>query len=116
MASTTVTIGVPSDSSKLVRAAIREVLEKHGAGIGLLGTLLRVRDKIETDIPTTVEAAGQLYALLGKLKLPRSDMKVLAPATWAGTAGDGSIKPNLAAIRAWVDKRFYRVSSPRVRD
>lgn len=101
---------------QLLRAAVREVLEEQGAGIGLLGTLLRVRDKIETDIPTTVEAAGQLYALLGKLKLQRSDMKVLAPATWAGMAADGSIKPDLAAIRAWVDKRFDRVSAPRVRD
>ena len=69
----------------IVRAAVKDVLEDRGAGIGLLGTLLRVRDLIETNIPKTVEAAGQLYALLEKLKLPASNMKVLAPATWAGS-------------------------------
>jgi anionic cell wall polymer biosynthesis LytR-Cps2A-Psr (LCP) family protein len=100
----------------VVRAAVRQVLDEHGAGIGLLGTLLRVRDQIETDIPRTAEAAGQLYALLAKLKLSKADMKVLAPATWAGMAADGSIKPNLSAIRAWVDKRFYKVSGTRASD
>jgi len=101
---------------EVVRAAVMQVLDDHGAGIGLLGTLLKVRDKIETNLPKTVEAAGQLYALVARLKLPRANMKVLAPATWAGAAGDGSIKPDLSAIRAWVDKRFYKVSGDRTRD
>jgi anionic cell wall polymer biosynthesis LytR-Cps2A-Psr (LCP) family protein len=100
---------------QIVHAAVRQVLEE-GAGIRLLGRLLRVRDQVETDIPRTVEAAGQLYALLARLNLPRANMKVLAPATWAGMAADGSIRPNLPAIRAWVGKRFYKVSGAGGRD
>lgn len=100
----------------IVRSAIKAVLDDRGAGVALLGTLLRVRDLVETNIPKTVESAGQLYALLEKLKLPETNMKVLAPATWAGAAGDGSIKPDLPAIRDWVDKHFDRVSDKRPRD
>ena len=100
----------------IVRAAVKQILEDRGAGIGLLGTLLRVRDLIETNIPKTAEAAGQLYALLEKLKLPASNMKVLAPSTWAGTVGDGTTRPNLATIRQWVDSHFYRVNQKRARD
>ena len=100
----------------IVRAAVKQVLDQQGAGIGLLGTLLRVRDQIDTDLPKTVEAAGQLFALISKLKLPESNMKVLAPATWAGMAADGSTKPNLTNIRRWVDGHFYRVSQKRGRD
>jgi hypothetical protein len=68
---------------------------------------------VETDIPKTVEAAGQLYALLAKMRLPVSNMKVLAPATWAGLAADGTTRPNLANIRRWVDRHFYRVGRQR---
>jgi anionic cell wall polymer biosynthesis LytR-Cps2A-Psr (LCP) family protein len=94
---------------EIVRAAVKHVLEDEGAGIRLLGTLLNVRDKIETNVPKTVEAAAQLYALLHDMKLPRANMKVLAPATWAGLAADGTTRPNLARIRSWVDKHFYKV-------
>jgi anionic cell wall polymer biosynthesis LytR-Cps2A-Psr (LCP) family protein len=97
----------------IVRSAIRTVLDERGSGIALLGTALRVRDLIETNMPKTVEAAGQLYALLKDLKLPATSMKVLAPATWAGAAGDGSIKPDLPAIRDWVDRHFAKVSPDR---
>jgi anionic cell wall polymer biosynthesis LytR-Cps2A-Psr (LCP) family protein len=100
----------------IVRSAIKAVIDDRGAGVALLGTLLRVRDLVETNIPKTVESAGQLYALLEKLKLPETSMKVLAPATWAGAAGDGTIKPDLPAIRDWVDKHFARVSDKRPRD
>jgi anionic cell wall polymer biosynthesis LytR-Cps2A-Psr (LCP) family protein len=100
----------------IVRASIRQVVEQRGAGLGLLGTLLHVRDLIETDIPKTAEAAAQLFALLEKLRLPASNMKVLAPATWAGTTADGRIVPNLSAIRRWVDTHFYRVNGRRARD
>jgi anionic cell wall polymer biosynthesis LytR-Cps2A-Psr (LCP) family protein len=93
----------------MVRAAVKNIVADRGAGIALLGTLLDVRDKIDTNIPKTTEAAAQLYALVHKMKLPKTNMKVLAPATWAGTASDGSIKPNLATIRRWVDKHFYKV-------
>jgi anionic cell wall polymer biosynthesis LytR-Cps2A-Psr (LCP) family protein len=93
----------------MVRAAVKNIVDDGGAGLALLGTLLSVRDKIDTNIPKTVEAAGQLYAMLHKMKLPKANMKVLGPATWAGTASDGSIKPNLASIRRWVDKNFYKV-------
>jgi len=93
----------------MVRAAVKNIVDDGGAGVALLGTLLSVRDKIDTNIPKTTEAAGQLYAMLQKMKLPKTSMKVLAPSTWAGMASDGSIKPNLASIRRWVDKNFYKV-------
>ena len=48
----------------------------------IVGRLLKVRDQIETDMPKTVEAAAQLYALARTMKLPTTHMKVLAPATW----------------------------------
>jgi anionic cell wall polymer biosynthesis LytR-Cps2A-Psr (LCP) family protein len=100
----------------IVRAGIKQVVDERGAGIALLGTLLHVRDLIETDIPKTAEAAGQLFALLEKLKLPASNMKVFAPATWAGLTADGRTVPNLSAIRRWVDGHFYRVKQRRDRD
>jgi anionic cell wall polymer biosynthesis LytR-Cps2A-Psr (LCP) family protein len=93
---------------EIVRAAVKNVEDK-GAGIRLLGTLLNVRDKIDTNVPKTTEAAAQLYALLHDIKLPRANMKVLAPATWAGLAADGTTRPNLPRIRSWVDKHFYKV-------
>jgi len=99
----------------IVRAAVKQLIDERGAGVGLLGTLLRVRDLVETDLPKTTEAAGQLYALIEKMKLPQADMKVLAPATWAGLAADGSTKPRLDTIRDWVDKHFYRVKGRRDR-
>ena len=74
-----------------------------------MGTLLRVRDKIDTNIPKTVEAAGQLYAIFEDMKLRRTHMKVLAPATWGYLAADGTVRPNLARIRQFVDKQFYKV-------
>ncbi len=95
----------------IVRAAVKGVLEDDGAGIRLLGTLLKVRDKIDTNIPKTTEAAAQLFALLDGSKLPKANMKVLAPSTWASTAADGTIKPNLANIRRWVGSHFYEVRS-----
>jgi anionic cell wall polymer biosynthesis LytR-Cps2A-Psr (LCP) family protein len=100
----------------IVRSAIKEVIDERGSGVALIGTLLRVRDLVETNIPRTVEAAGQLYALLQKLRLPETSMKVLAPATWAGSGGDGTIKPNLGVIRAWVDRHFAKVKGQRGRD
>jgi anionic cell wall polymer biosynthesis LytR-Cps2A-Psr (LCP) family protein len=92
----------------IVRAGIRKVVEQ-GSGLRLLGTLLLVRDLVETDIPKTAEAAAQLYSILSRMRLPASDRKVLAPATWAGLASDGTIRPNLRQIRRWVDANFYRV-------
>jgi len=93
---------------EIVRAAVKNV-EDQGAGLHLLGTLLNVRDKIDTNVPKTTEAAAQLYALLHDIKLPKDNMKVLAPATWAGLAADGTTRPNLPRIRSWVDKHFYKV-------
>ena len=46
---------------EMVRAAVKNIID-DGAGIELVGRLLRVRDKVDTNIPKTVEAAGQLYA------------------------------------------------------
>lgn len=93
----------------IVHAGVTQVLEGTGSGIALLGLLLAVRQHVVTNMPTTVEAGAQLFALLSKLKLPRANMKVLAPATWAGLAADGTIKPNLKAIRRWVKQNFYNV-------
>ncbi|MFV2062915.1 MAG: LCP family protein [Chloroflexota bacterium] len=96
----------------VVRAGVRQVLDGTGSGVALLGLLLGVRQKVETNMPTTSEAAAQLFALVSKMKLPRTNMKVLAPATWAYTAADRSLKPNLSTIRRWVDKNFYKVRTP----
>ena len=92
----------------MVRAAVKNVID-DGAGLELIGRLLRVRDKIDTNIPKTVEAAGQLYAMFKDMKLRRTHMKVLAPATWGYLADDGTVRPNLARIRQFVDKQFYKV-------
>ena len=93
---------------EMVRAAVKQVIA-DGAGIALVGRLLKVRDKIDTNLPKTVEAAGQLYALVKDMKLPRGNMKVLAPATWSYLAADGTVRPNLARIRQFVDNKFYKV-------
>jgi LCP family protein required for cell wall assembly len=93
---------------EMVRAAVKQIIEA-GAGVALVGRLLKVRDKIDTNLPKTVEAAGQLFALVHKLKLPRGNMKVLAPATWSYLAGDGTVRPNLSRIRQFVDNKFYKV-------
>jgi anionic cell wall polymer biosynthesis LytR-Cps2A-Psr (LCP) family protein len=92
----------------IVAAGIRKVVE-DGSGLALLGTMLLVRDLVETDLPKTAEAAAQLYAIASKMRLPASNRKVLAPATWAGTAADGTIRPDLRQIRRWVDANFHRV-------
>ena len=93
---------------EMVRAAVKNIID-DGAGIELVGQLLRVRDKIDTNIPKTVEAAGQLYAMFEDMKLRRTHMKVLAPATWGYLAADGSVRPNTARIRQLVDRQFYKV-------
>jgi anionic cell wall polymer biosynthesis LytR-Cps2A-Psr (LCP) family protein len=93
---------------EMVRAAVKGIIDE-GAGIELVGRLLKVRDQIDTNIPKTVEAAGQLYALVQDMKLRRTHMKVLAPATWGYLAGDGTVRPNLARIRTFVDEQFYPV-------
>lgn len=95
---------------EMVRAAVKRIID-DGAGVDLVGRLLKVRDKVDTDIPKTVEAAGQLYAIVEDLKLPRGNMKVLAPATWSYLAADGTVRPNLARIRQFVDNKFYKVKS-----
>jgi anionic cell wall polymer biosynthesis LytR-Cps2A-Psr (LCP) family protein len=95
---------------EIVRAGISKVVQQ-GSGLRLLGTLLLVRDLVETDIPKTPEAAAQLYSIASKMRLPASNRKVLAPATWAGAASDGTIRPDLRQIRRWVDANFYRVRS-----
>ena len=53
---------------EMVRAAVKNIID-DGAGIELVGRLLRVRDKIDTDIPKTVEAAGQLYAMFQDMNI-----------------------------------------------
>jgi hypothetical protein len=83
----------------IVRAGIKQVVEERGAGLALLGTLLRVRD-LETDIPRpprrgTLRPPGKACS--------RRPTKVLAPVTWAGLTADGRIVPNLPAIRRWAD-------------
>ena len=93
---------------ELVRAAVKDIVE-DGAGVALIGRLLRVRDKIDTNIPKTVEAAGQLYDIVKDMKLPRGNMKVFAPATWGYLADDGTVRPNLSRIRKFVDNNFYKV-------
>lgn len=93
---------------EMVKAAVKNIMDE-GPGIELVGTLLKVRDKIDTNIPKTVEAAGQLYAIFEKMKLRKTHMKVLAPATWGYLAADGTVRPNIARIRQFVDNQFYKV-------
>ena len=97
----------------IVLSGVKNVVDDWGSGVELLGLMLGVRQHVDTNLPTTIEAAGQLYALLSKIKLPKSNMKVLAPATWAYTDANRQLKPNLPAIRRWVDKNFYKVKRPR---
>jgi anionic cell wall polymer biosynthesis LytR-Cps2A-Psr (LCP) family protein len=96
---------------QMVRAAVKNIVEEEGGGIRLLGTLLNVRDKIDTDIPKTTEAAAQLFAMVQDLKLPKANMKVFGPSTWAGAHSDGTTRPNLSAIRRWVNRNFYKVKA-----
>ena len=93
----------------IVLEGVKRALERHGPGIALLGLLHGVRRHVETNVPMTPEAAAQLFDLLSDVRLPRSNMKVLAPPTWASTAPNFAIRPNLGAIREWVNKAFYRV-------
>lgn len=94
---------------QLILAGVRQVIEEYGSGLQMLGLMMGVRKHIETNMPTTSEAAGQLFALLSKVKLPKSDMIVLSPGTFA-TEGPGfAIQPNVANVRKWVDKKFYKV-------
>jgi len=95
---------------EMVRAAVKGILDE-GSGTALLARLLKVRDKIDTNLPKTIEAGAQLYALVEGMKLNKADMKVLAPSTWASTASDGTIRPNLSRIRAFVDRAFYPVKA-----
>ena len=93
----------------IVLASVKRVLEDHGAGIVLLGLLGDVRKHVVTNMPTTAEAAAQLYALLDGVRLRDSDMRVMAPPTWAVSVPGYAIRPRVDEIRAWVDKAFYKV-------
>ncbi|MFV2064767.1 MAG: hypothetical protein ACC726_14840, partial [Chloroflexota bacterium] len=97
----------------IVISGVRNVVDEWGSGVKLLGLLLGVRQHVETNLPTTAEAAGQLYAMLSKIRLPRSNMKVLVPGTWAYTDANQQLKPTLPNIRRWVDKNFYKVKTPK---
>ena len=97
----------------IVLAGVKQVLDEYGSGLRMLGLLLGVRKHIETNLPATAEAAAQLYTLLSKVKLPRSNMKVLGPSTFAFSNPGFTIRPNIVAVRAWVDRAFYKVKKPR---
>jgi anionic cell wall polymer biosynthesis LytR-Cps2A-Psr (LCP) family protein len=95
----------------IVLAGVRKVLDEWGSGLPLLGLLGGVRQHVETNLPTTVEAAAQLYALLDGVRLPESNARVLSPPTWAVSAPSYAIRPKVSDIRAWVDKAFYKVTA-----
>jgi anionic cell wall polymer biosynthesis LytR-Cps2A-Psr (LCP) family protein len=94
---------------QIVLEAVKRAVDRFGSGIAMLGLLHGVRGHVVTDIPMTPEAAAQLYAILRDVRLPRANMKVLSPGTWASEAPAFAIRPNVKAIRRWVDKTFYRV-------
>ena len=94
---------------QIVLEGVKRAVDHFGPGIALLGLLHSVRGHVETNIPKTPEAAAQLYGILKDVRLPRSNMKVFAPGTWASSAPAYAIRPNVSAIRSWVDKTFYRV-------
>ena len=94
---------------QIVLAGVKRVLEDHGSGIALLGLLGGVRQYLATDIPTTPEAAAQLFEILSDVRLPAKNMKVLTPGTWASTGPSFTIQPNVSAVRRWVRQTFTRV-------
>jgi anionic cell wall polymer biosynthesis LytR-Cps2A-Psr (LCP) family protein len=94
---------------QIVLEGVKRAVDHFGSGIALLGLLHGVRGHVDTNIPMTPEAAAQLFAILKDVRLPRANMKVFAPGTWASSAPAYAIRPNVAAIRDWVDKTFYRV-------
>jgi anionic cell wall polymer biosynthesis LytR-Cps2A-Psr (LCP) family protein len=93
----------------IVLEGVKRAVDAFGPGLALLGLLHGVRRHVETDLPMTPEAAAQLFAILADVRLPRSNMKVLAPPTWGSESPSFAIRPNVGAIRGWVDKTFYRV-------
>lgn len=101
---------------ELIFAAVRQIVDEQGAGLRMLGTMLNARKHVETNLPTTAEAAAQLFAIVHRVSLPRSNMRVLAPGPFASMGASFAIVPNVGAIRRWVDKKFYTVKPPRRRD
>ena len=95
---------------EIVFAAVRQVLKERGSGLAMLGLMLRVRPQIETSMPTTSEAAAQLYHLLSKARLSKADMVVFEPGPYASAAAGSAIQPNVKNVRKWVDKTFYNVN------
>jgi hypothetical protein len=75
----------------------------------MLGLLNGVRKHVTTNIPMTPEAAAQLFAILRDARLPRANMRVFGPGAWASSAPAFAIRPNVGAIRRWVNETFYRV-------
>ena len=93
----------------IVLEGVKRAVDAIGPGIAMLGLLHGVRGHIETDMPMTPEAAAQLYAMLEGVRLPRSNMLVLAPPTWGSGSPSFAIRPSVGAIRRWVNKTFDRV-------
>jgi anionic cell wall polymer biosynthesis LytR-Cps2A-Psr (LCP) family protein len=94
---------------QIVLEGVKRAVDHFGSGLALLGLLHGVRGHVETNVPMTYEAAAQLYAILSDVRLPRNNMKVLAPPTWGSESPSFAIRPHVGAIRDWVDRAFYRV-------
>jgi LCP family protein required for cell wall assembly len=94
---------------QIVLAGVKRALEDHGSGMALLGLLGGVRKYLVTDMPTTPEAAAQLFDILSGVRVPAKNMKVLTPGTWASTGPAFTIRPNVSAIRRWVKQTFTKV-------
>jgi anionic cell wall polymer biosynthesis LytR-Cps2A-Psr (LCP) family protein len=98
-----------SRQQQVVLAGVKRAVDHFGSGVALLGLLHGVRKHVTTNIPMTPEAAAQLYTILKDVRLPRANMKVFGPSAWASSAPAFAIRPNVGAIRRWVNETFYRV-------
>lgn len=100
---------------QIVLAGVKRVVQDHGSGIALLGILNGVSKYVRTDMPTSAKAAAQLFDILADVRLPARNMQVLTPGTWASTGPAFTIRPNVSAVRRWVNQTFYQVRQ-RARD
>lgn len=97
---------------RIVMAAVGRVVEDHGAGLALALLMWRLRQHVATSLPATPAAVAQLYDLLKDARLVPADIVVVGPSTYAYTDESTALytyRPNLRAIRRWVDRHLYPV-------
>jgi anionic cell wall polymer biosynthesis LytR-Cps2A-Psr (LCP) family protein len=91
----------------VLRTAQRVV--ERGGGPELRALVRRIRGKVHTDLPTTMEAARTLLGLVGSSRFAADDGIVFAPAGWAyadASTPAYSFRLRLPQVRAWIDRHF----------